>query len=472
MRPQIPVIGGAAGRQEGRTENMPNPAKSFFGGVHPGGRKSATDASPIEILPAPERLTLPMSMHMGEACAPLVKPGDRVLLGQRIGEACGELSAYVHSPVSGVVAAVEPRLHPDGTRVLSAVIDNDFQDTPSGEMHPCRAPEQLSGEEFTELVRNAGIVGMGGGAFPTHVKIASSLGRTSTVILNGAECEPYITSDHRLLLERPEEVLGGARLLRVLFGVPAVTIGIGADKHDAIELLRSKLPIRHSEVTIVTLHTRYPQGAERQIVQSITGREVPPGQAPSSVGCVVFNVGTAAAVCRAVTSGLPLIRRIVTVSGSGIKNPKVLDVPLGTPFSALIEAAGGFVKTPRKILMGGPMMGLVQSDLSAPVVKGTNALLALTEAEIRTPAEPVCIRCGRCVEVCPMRLAPLYLYAYEKKNDPAQLQRLNIADCTECGCCSYICPGRLPLVPSIRTGKRKLAEAFSAGKEGNGTYGN
>lgn len=446
---------------------MLSPARSFFGGVHPGGRKTATDTCPIEVLPAPARLTLPMSMHTGQACTPLVKPGDRVLLGQRIGEASGEESAHVHSPVSGAVAAVEPRLHPDGTQILSVIIDNDFKDTPSGEIRPCADPDRLTAPEFTQLVRNAGIVGLGGSAHPTHLKLASSLGKTDTVILNGAECEPYITSDHRLLLERPEEVLGGARLLREFFGVPSVIIGIGADKHDAIELLRSRLPIRHSEADVITLHTRYPQGGERQLVQTVTGRQVPPGQSPSSVGCAVFNVSTAAAIYRAVVSGFPLIRRIVTVSGPGMNTPKVLDVALGTPFSALAEAAGGFAGTPGKVLMGGPMMGLVQSDLSVPVVKGTNALLALTEPRARMPSEPVCIRCGKCVAVCPMHLAPLYLYAYEQKDNLAELQKLNIADCIECGCCSYICPGRLPLVPSIRAGKQKLAEASTAGREGN-----
>ncbi|MCL2031550.1 MAG: electron transport complex subunit RsxC, partial [Oscillospiraceae bacterium] len=316
------------------------------------------------------------------------------------------------------------------------------------------------------IIHGAGIVGLGGATFPTHAKIRSGLGKVSHIIINGCECEPYITVDHRLLLESPEEVVGGLKILMKIFGVARGTVAIEANKRDAIESIRRTLPRRKVGISVRSLPVRYPQGAEKQLIQSIADKEVPPGALPAAVGTAVFNADTAAAVHRAVTTGMPLIRRIVTVSGSAVSNAKNLSVRVGTPLEAVFAATGGFRETPGKVLMGGPMMGIAQFDLSAPVIKATNAVLAFSRGETGAGRDQTCIRCGKCVQVCPVNLEPVYLYIYERKNRLDMLEKYNITDCFECGCCSYICPGRLHLVHSIRTGKQKLAAGRAAGKGG------
>ncbi len=426
-------------------------AQAFFGGIHPNDQKAATNKKPIETLPPPAQVVLPMSLHIGAPCQPCVAVGDYVTVGQKVGEAPAFVSAPVHASVSGKVAAVEPRIHFSGVPVMSVVIDNDFNDTPCPSLAPPADPEKLTAEQISNLVKEAGIVGMGGATFPTHVKISSGLGKVDTVIVNASECEPYITSDHRTLLEHPEEVLGGVRILAKLFGVDWVHIAIEANKANAAEMLKIKIAEEKAPAVV-------------DVLQSITGKQVPPGALPAAIGCAVFNIVTTMAIYEAVYRGKPVTHRIVTVSGSGINEPKNLLCPIGTPIRELLDACGGVKKNTFKILMGGPMMGHSQYDMEAPIGKGTNAILAFCEKEERTVEHPACIRCGKCISVCPMHLQPVFMYQYERAGMLGELEKANVLDCIECGACTYICPGRLYLVQSFRAGKQKINNARAAAK--------
>ena len=439
-------------------------AQSFFGGIHPNDKKAATNKKPIEKLPPPPQVVIPMSLHIGAPCRPCVSVGDHVNLGQMIGEATAFVSAPIHASVSGTVTAIEPRPHFNGTDMLSVVIENDYQDTLDPSVKPAEHPEDLGAEALTEIVKNAGIVGLGGATFPTHVKIASGIGKVDTVIVNGSECEPYNTSDHRILLEYPDEVIGGAKLLARLFQVDKVHIAVEANKLNAAQLLRQRIGEEKAPVVVDVLHTRYPQGADKQLCQSITGRQVPPGGLPAAIGCAVFSTDTTAAIWRAVYQGMPVIRRIVTVSGSGVVEPKNLECRIGTPLSCLFDACGGLSETTYKILMGGPMMGNAQHNADVPVGKCTNAILAFAREEERLSPHPTCIRCGRCAEVCPMRLQPVFLYQYAQRDMLPELEAGHVMDCIECGACAYICPGRLHLVHAFRTAKQKINTARAAEK--------
>ena len=439
-------------------------AQSFFGGIHPNDKKAATNKKPIELLPPPAQVVIPMSLHIGAPCKPCVAVGDQVTVGQKIGETSAFVSAPIHASVSGKVVAVEPRIHFSGVKVMSVVIENDFNDPLCPDIKPVEKPGDLTPEQLVEIVKEAGIVGLGGATFPTHIKISSGLGKVDTVIINAAECEPYITSDHRYMLERPEEIIGGAKILARIFGVDRVHIGVEANKQNAAELLRLKIEEEKAPAVVEVLHTRYPQGAEKQLCQSITGRQVPPGALPAAIGCAVFNTVTAAAIYQAVTRGMPVTRRVVTVSGSGVNDPKNLDCPIGTPICELLDACGGVKKTTFKVMMGGPMMGHVQYDMDAPIGKGTNAILAFCEDEERTVEHPACIRCGKCVSVCPMHLMPVFMYQYERAGMLQELESANVMDCIECGACTYICPGRLHLVQTFRAGKQKINNARAAAK--------
>ena len=469
-------------------------AQAFFGGIHPNDSKAATNKKPVETLPPPERVVIPMSLHIGAPCTPCVAVGDQVTVGQKVGDAPAFVSAPVHASISGKVTAVEPRIHFSGVPVMSVVIENDFNDTPY-DFTPPRDPEHLTAEQICDIVKNAGvvgmggatcptlspvkdpdaltpeqisalvkeagIVGMGGATFPTHVKISSGLGKVDTVIVNASECEPYITSDHRILLEHPEEVLGGVRLLARIFGVDRVHM---ANKANAAEMLKLKIDEEKAPAVVDVLRTRYPQGAEKQLCQSITGRQVPPGALPASIGCAVFNIVTTMAIYTAIYEGKPVTHRVVTVSGSGINEPKNLLCPIGTPISDLLDACGGVKKSTFKILMGGPMMGHSQFDMSAPIGKGTNAILAFCEKEERTVDHPACIRCGKCISVCPMHLQPVFMHQYQQAGMLRELEDAHVLDCIECGACTYICPGRLHLVQSFRAGKQLINNAKAAAK--------
>ena len=424
----------------------------FFGGIHPDDGKRYSAASPITPLPPPAQVVIPVSMHIGAPCKPVVQKGDKVKLGQLIAETTGFVAAPIHSSVSGTVAAVEPRLHPNGQKVMSIVIDNDGLDTPDESIRSHKEELEADPHALLELVKAGGIVGMGGATFPTHVKISSGLGKVDTMIVNAAECEPYITADQRILMEQPDQVLGGIRYLMRMLDLPEAVLAVEGNKPDAIAGLKKRLT-PGCGIRLHVLRTRYPQGAEKQLIQSVTGRQVPPGGLPADVACIVFNAFTCWSVNCLAEEGIPSIQRVVTVSGPGVAAPSNFLCRVGTPVSALVAAAGGLKDDVDKVLLGGPMMGNAIFDLSVPVIKGTNAVLGLMPEQNRAAEDPVCIRCGRCVAACPMHLQPLYLYAAERKGEIPELERLHITDCIECGCCAYVCPGRLQLVQAFKDGK-------------------
>ena len=431
-------------------------AQAFFGGVHPNDMKAATNEKAIEKLAAPAEVVIPMSMHIGAPCKPIVAVGDKVTIGQKIGEPGGFVSAPIHASVSGTVKAVEPRPFSMGGTMMSVVIENDFQNTVCPDIHPVDDPDSLTPEQLVEIVKNAGIVGQGGATFPTHVKISSGLGKVDYVIINAAECEPYITGDHRTCLERPEQVIKGATLLAKCFGVDKVYIGIEANKQNAADVLNAKIAELNAPVVVEVLHTRYPQGAEKQLVQAVSGRQVPSGKLPADAGCCIFNLNT---------TGMPVVNKVVTVSGSGIVDPKNIECPIGTPITKLFDACGGLKDETYKLIMGGPMMGLAQYDVDVSVGKGTGAMLAFADKEEQYVEDPQCIRCGKCVGVCPIRLEPIFMYKYLMKGDVDTWQNvLHGMDCIECGACTYTCPARLPLTHAFRLGKQEVNNARMAAK--------
>ena len=437
----------------------------FFGGIHPKDKKSpANSAGSIPMAPPPQ-VAIPMSQHIGAPCTPSVAIGESVKFGQKIADSGAPVSAPIHATVSGKVVKIEPGELPDGRISSFVVIENDGNDSLCETILP-RSEEAVSAmtaEEITKIIREAGIVGMGGAAFPTAFKIESSRGKTDTIIINGAECEPYITSDHRTMLEHPDEMIKGIELIMRACETPKVIFGIESNKTDAAELLKAKCAEK-PEIEIRLMPCRYPQGAEKQLVQTLTGREVPPGGLPAAVGCSVFNAFTAYMVYRAVYEGMPVVERVVTVSGSGSHEPKNYLTRIGTPLTYVFEQAGGLKEDLNKVIMGGPMMGIAIYNLDVSTMKGTNAILAFSDDEDKTVSDPTCIRCGKCAEVCPMRLLPVYMHMYEQKNDFAGMERYNLTDCIECGACTYTCPGRLHLTHSFRAGKAKLAEKAAADK--------
>lgn len=427
-------------------------ATTFPGGIHPAYRK-LTANSPIRDMPPPPQVVIPLQQHTGAPCQPLVGKGDTVLIGQKVGDTEAPVAAPVHASVAGKVVAIEPRPHPAGRDVPAVVVEWDGT-TATVEPAPPRDPDDLSPEQLQEAIRAGGMVGLGGAAFPTAVKLRPPKGTViDTYLLNGAECEPYLTADHRLMVENPEPIALGLRALMKAVGAKRALVAVEDNKPDALEAMARAVAGIPGVETVAT-HTKYPQGSEKHLIKALLGREVPSGGLPFQVGVVVSNVGTAAAVGELLATGMPLVRRVVTVTGE-VKDPANLRVPIGTPFSALIEAAGGFRGEPVKVIAGGPMMGVAQYTLEAPVVKGTSGLLVLG-AEARLPSPSNCVRCGRCVEACPMRLLPLYLEAYYRTGQVEQTERLHALDCIECGCCGWVCPARRPLVQSIRLAKMDI----------------
>ena len=429
----------------------------FFGGIHPKYNKEMSTTSETILPISPAQVVIPLRQHIGAPCSPLVQVGDRVLRYQKIGDGEG-LCVPVHASVSGTVIAIEPRPHVSGQDVMAVVIDNDNKDE-SIALVPNEAPlAELDNDAILTAIREAGIVGMGGAAFPGNVKALSAMGNIDTLIANACECEPYITADDSLLRTRGEQVLQGMMILKKVLNPKRAVLAVEDNKAIAIERLRA-MSADFPEIEIAVLPTRYPQGAEKQLINSLTGREIAPGKLPVSVGCAVFNVSTFAAIYRAVRLGMPLTERIVTVSGEAIAKPQNFSVRIGTSLHDLIEVAGGLHDKTERVISGGPMMGFAQRDLSVPVIKATNSVLCLLKDLNGAADNPVCIRCGKCVVACPMRLQPLYMYRFGKANDVKALERLNVMDCIECGCCAFTCPGKLPLVESFRKGKQMLREA-------------
>ena len=430
-------------------------AFSFFGGVHPKENKWYACDKETVTFPEPDLLIIPMSQHIGAPCKPLVKKGDLVTVGQKIGDNQG-LCVPVHASVSGKVKSVEMKPHTNGTTVMSVVIENDHLGTLCEEIKP-RTQEEvdaLSNEDLINIIREGGIVGMGGATFPTHVKLSGGIGKVDTVIVNAGECEPYITSDDRLCREKPAELIKGLKIIMKIFGIQEGHIGIEDNKPEALKSLQANLS-KEDGIIIDVLPAKYPQGAEKQLIYAVTGREVPSGGLPAAVGCAVFNAATVKAIHDVVYEGMPLIKRIVTVSGDVLMDPKNLLVPIGTTFDALIEACG-YKENPYKVLSGGPMMGAAQYDLSVPTIKGVNAVTVLGKANKYDVEDSRCLRCGKCIDACPMKLMPVLMYKSIQSNDVQEMKDNNIMDCIECGSCAYTCPASVPLVLGFRVAKQLI----------------
>ena len=437
-------------------------AFSFFGGVHPKENKWYACDKETQVFPAPDIVGTPMQQHMGAPCKPLVKKGDQVTVGQKIGDNQG-LCVPVHASVSGKVKAVEMRAHTSGTTVMSVVIENDHLDTLCEDIKS-RTQEEvdgLSAEDLINIIHEGGIVGMGGATFPTHVKLSGGIGKVDTVIINAGECEPYITADDRLCREHPAELMKGLKLIMKIFGLSEGHIGIEDNKPEAIAALKAAAA---EGIIVDVLPAKYPQGAEKQLIYAVTGREVPSGGLPAAVGCAVFNAATTLAICEAVYDGMPLIRRMVTVSGDILMEPKNLLVPIGTSFNDLIEACGRN-EHPYKVLSGGPMMGVAQYDLSVPTIKGVNAVTVLGKNNHHFVEDPHCLRCGKCIDACPMKLMPVLMYKAWQDGDVEAMKKNNIMDCIECGSCAYTCPASVPLVLGFRVAKQAIRNASAPVKK-------
>ena len=433
-------------------------AFSFFGGIHPKENKKYACDRPVQDFPEPDILVISMAQHIGAPCKPLVKKGDAVTVGQKIGDNQG-LCVPVHASVSGKVKAVEPRPHTSGTMVMSVVIENDHLGTLCEDIKP-RTPEEvaaLSGEELMNIIREAGIVGMGGATFPTHVKLSSGLGKVDTIIVNVSECEPFIVADDRLCREYPAELISGLKIVMKILGLNGAHIAMEDNKPAAAKALKAELDPRDG-IVLDILPAKYPQGAEKQLIYAVTGREVPSGGLPAAVGCAVFNAATCKAIHDAVYQGMPLVRRIVTVSGDICMEPKNLMVPIGVSFNDLMEAVG-VRENPYKVLSGGPMMGAAQYDLAVPVIKGSNAVTILGIRNKYVVEQSRCIRCGKCIDACPMGLMPVLMYKSTYTGDPEEMKSVNMLDCIECGCCAYTCPASVPLVLAFRAAKQRIRDA-------------
>lgn len=435
---------------------------SFARGIHPAEHKSLAEDQPIEVLPAPQSVTIPLLQHIGAPNEPTVKSRDQVTLGQVVGRADSFVSAAVHASINGKVARASVTTLPNGRHVATvpitaegdqlageALFDEIFGgDWPGDVSH-------VNPDDIRSRVRAAGLVGMGGAAFPTHVKLSVPEGKTiDTLLINGCECEPYLTADYRVMVQAPRPVITGALLAARAVGAPNVIIAIEDNKPEAIASMTEAA--EGTSARIIVMKTKYPQGGEKQLLIAALGREVPTGGLPLDVGVVVMNVGTAAATARAVIREKPMTHRVVTVSGQGINQPKNLLVAIGTPYQALIDACGGLTDDAARVVAGGPMMGFALGDMTAPVTKGTSGVTVMSRDEVRRTDETACVRCGRCVDVCPLNLVPSRLALAARYQDWSLARRYHISACMECGCCGYICPASIPLVQLIRMGKAQM----------------
>ena len=430
----------------------------FPGGIHPHegkGGKAATAGLAITVAPLPSRVTIPLQQHIGAPCKPLVQKGDYVKVGQMIGEPGGFVSAAVHASISGKVVDVMPCIVANGTQVNAVVIDNDHTDT-WVELHPVENPEAITAKELSDLCRNMGIVGMGGATFPAAVKLAVPQDKhVDTLVINAAECEPYLSADHRLMVEHAEETMSGIRLVKKALGIPSVKIGVELNKPDAIEAL--KACVKEGEgIEVIGLKAQYPQGGEKQLTYALTGRKVRTGGLPLDIGVIVMNVGTCYAIHRAVYEGRPVIDRVVTVGGTVAKPANYL-ARIGSPVEWLLDTSEGMLPETRMLIYGGPMMGMAISRHDIPVTKGCSGILAMDKLSALAQEGP-CIRCGRCVEACPMLLSPTMLDKYMRKGMYEEAEAAGVMNCMECGACSWSCPARRNLTQSFRSLKKVITK--------------
>jgi electron transport complex protein RnfC len=435
---------------------------TFPHGIHPPERKGFSADAPIEVLPTPPDVLIPLLQHLGAPCEPVVKPKQIVAMGEMVGQGKGFVTAPVHASISGKVQKTVSATLPNGRHVKALPIKADgdqmsgdalFEDFYGGEWEPV---DGCSPEEISTAISNAGIVGLGGAAFPTHVKLAPNEDKPiDTLVVNGCECEPYLTTDYRLMLEASRAIVAGALLAARAVGADTVMIGVEDNKPLAIEALADAAS--GTDVQVASVKTKYPQGSEKQLIKAVLGRHVPLGGLPLDVGVVIVNVATATAIARAVLRKKPLTHRVITVTGGGIKEPKNILAPIGVRFKALVDFCGGYTADAGRMVAGGPMMGFSFTDLNMPVTKGTSGVTVMTGNDIRKGEETHCVRCGRCVSACPMNLVPTKLALACRAKNLDLAMRYHIMACFECGSCAYTCPASLPIVQLVRTGKALLA---------------
>ncbi len=428
-----------------------NRLDGYYGGIHPSERKEFTENLPLQKFPDPETVVIPLSMHAGAPANPVVQVGDTVKVGQVIGEAAGFISAPVHSSVSGTVTAIEEHGHATRGKCLSVVIKSDGKNTLHESVKPNKDLDSLTPDEIVEIVKNAGIVGMGGAGFPTSVKLKPPK-PVDTILLNGCECEPLLTADHRVLLEFADDVVFGLKAIIKTVGAEKGIIVIEDNKPDAIELMQKKTE-GIDNIEVVVAKTKYPQGAEKMLIKRVMKRQVPSGGLPADVGCVVSNISTTKAISDAIQKGMPLVERVTTVTGEKLKKPGNYIVKIGTSTKELLDYCGGVEEGEVTIKAGGPMMGFVLSDVDVPIMKGSNGIIAVDTDHTK---EQPCIKCGRCMDVCPMELSPLYFAKYADEENWQGMKDKSVMDCIECRCCEYICSSKIPLVSKIKAGKNAV----------------
>lgn len=433
----------------------------FRNGVHPPESKDLTNALPLRRMPFPAEVVLPLRQHAGKAARVIVRKGQRVERGDVVAESDGFISSTIHASAAGTVMGVDWAPHPDGSMCEAVRIKVDPFSAQIAHTRLVPHWQTLTNEEVVRAVQQAGVVGLGGAAFPAHVKLVPPKDATiELLIINAAECEPYLTSDHRVMVEYPERVIQGIRIMMQALAVKRAVIGIERNKPDAIAALDRVLP-HDIDITILPLTVKYPQGAEKMLIKALTGLEVRSGKLPSSVGAVVQNVGTIACIAEVFETGLPLVERVVTVTGPGIRRPSNLIIPVGTKLSDIVEFCGGLTDDAAEVLFGGPMMGLPQPDLDVPVVKGTSGIVVLTKSQLHGRKPLPCIQCGRCLDACPMFLNPSRLGMLAQAGRAEDMQAEHLADCMLCGSCSYVCPSAIPLSQMFALSKASLRRQVS-----------
>ncbi|MDY6826190.1 MAG: electron transport complex subunit RsxC [Bacillota bacterium] len=433
----------------------------FKGGVHPDYRKEITASLAVTKMKLPSKVVIPLQQHIGAPCEPLegIEVGAEVKTGQRIAESSSFVSAPIHASISGKITEIGLYNHPLGRPVQAVTIESDGQDQWVDGLKPAGDLSSLTSQEIRKAVQEAGIVGLGGATFPAHVKLSPPKEKPiDVVIINGAECEPYLTADHRVMLEKTEKIVFGLKIMMKALGAEKGIIGIEDNKADAIQAMEQAIA-EEDAISINRLHTKYPQGAEKMLILVTTGRKVPSGGLPMDVGVVNHNVGTAVAVCDAIREGKPLIERVVTVTGEGVNTPANLLIRVGTLVSDVLETCGGLKEETRKLIIGGPMMGLAQSNADLPVIKGTSGILALTDDDVYLAESSPCIRCAKCVTACPVQLVPTDIAQAAEHGLFKKAEKLHALDCFECGCCAYVCPSKIPLTQLIRIAKAEIVKA-------------